>query len=356
MKILVNCPNINVIGGVANHYLGLKPYWNENIKYNYIGGRRQFYGVFAFIRKIRTLYIIIKYIVKLLCFNPDVVLINVSLVRKGMSLPLLLNRIATCLGRKTVLFIHGWRIDYEKDFFSSKRFDSLKKADGIIVLANDFKQKLIQNGYKGKIYLTTTKVDDRLIENFNINKRTGKIENILFLARVEKQKGIFEAIKTFEILKEKYNKLKFRIVGDGTALREAKKYVENHKVNDISFPGNLNGEKLLQEFNVADIYLLPTYGEGMPTSLLEAMAFGLPVITRPVGGIKDFFDENMGIITESLDPQVYADAIEQYINDSEKTLAVSRYNYEYAKEHFMASKVALSMEQILREIHHSQSK
>ena len=353
MRILIHCPNINAIGGIANHYLGLKPYWNVNVKYIHFVGCCKFNGVFAFIRKTRTLLFTIRFIVILLYFKPDVVLTNVSLVRRGMSVQLFLLQIVSYLRRKTVLFIHGWRVDYEKDFFSSKRFDSLKKADGVLVLANEFKQKLIQNGYKGNIFLTTTKVDDRLIENFNINIRTGKIENILFLARVEKQKGIFETIKTFDILKRKYNGLKLRIVGDGTALRVAKKYVENHTINDVDFIGNTSGEKLVQEFSVADIYLLPTYTEGMPTSLLEAMAFGLPVITRPVGGIIDFFNENMGVITESLDPQVYADAVEQYINDSKKTLATSRYNYEYAKEHFMASKVALSMEQILRKIHNS---
>lgn len=85
----------------------------------------------------------------------------------------------------------------------------------------------------------------------------------------------------------------------------------------------------------------------MPTALLEAMAFGLPVATRPVGGIPDFFvNEEMGLLTESLDPNVYSKYIEQLINNSSLVAQISRTNYEYAKNHFMASIVAKNMEMI----------
>lgn len=49
-----------------------------------------------------------------------------------------------------------------------------------------------------------------------------------------------------------------------------------------------------------DIFFFPFYGEGMPISVLEAMAFSMPVITRNVGGIKDFFiNGEMGFCTDS---------------------------------------------------------
>lgn len=89
----------------------------------------------------------------------------------------------------------------------------------------------------------------------------------------------------------------------------------------------------------------------MPSSVLEAMAFGLPVITRPVGGLKDFFEDGkMGFITESKAPEAFADLMEKLITDCDDRKKIARYNQRYAREHFMASKVAKRIENIYREI------
>lgn len=56
------------------------------------------------------------------------------------------------------------------------------------------------------------------------------------------------------------------------------------------------GEDIVKAYERGDIYILLSYHEGMPTSVLEAMAFGLPIITRPVGGVVDFLSvEKWGI-------------------------------------------------------------
>jgi len=108
---------------------------------------------------------------------------------------------------------------------------------------------------------------------------------------------------------------------------------------------------LRNEFLGADLYILPTYHEGMPTTVLEAMAFGLPVITRPVGGLKDFFENNkMGFAIESFDPEDYVQHIEMLINDIGLAQRMSEYNKKYAKEHFLASRIAERLESVLRSI------
>jgi len=81
------------------------------------------------------------------------------------------------------------------------------------------------------------------------------------------------------------------------------------------------------------------------------MAFGLPVITRPVGGLKDFFEnDKMGYMIENLDPKEYAAQIEQLIKDVYKANEISDYNKQYAKKHFMASKIAPLIERKLKEL------
>ena len=70
----------------------------------------------------------------------------------------------------------------------------------------------------------------------------------------------------------------------------------------------------------------------MPTVVLEAMAFGLPILTRNVGGLVDFFkNDKMGFITDSLEPKDFADAMVPYIKDKELARKVGAYNAQYAK-------------------------
>ena len=84
----------------------------------------------------------------------------------------------------------------------------------------------------------------------------------------------------------------------------------------------------------------------MATSVLEAMAMGLIVVSRPVGGVVDFFENGkMGYLLESLDPQDYADTIDKIIVNRALAKQMAENNYKYANEHFLASKVAKKFEE-----------
>jgi glycosyltransferase involved in cell wall biosynthesis len=77
------------------------------------------------------------------------------------------------------------------------------------------------------------------------------------------------------------------------------------------------------------------------------MAFGLPIITRPVGGVKDFFkNEEHGFASTSKEPQVIADSIEKLLLDQELYSTISLNNYHYAQSNFLASDAALRLEKI----------
>ena len=86
----------------------------------------------------------------------------------------------------------------------------------------------------------------------------------------------------------------------------------------------------------------------MPTSVLEAMAFGLPIISRPVGGLCDFFKNGkMGELIASHNPEEYANAVDKYFNNITLAKEISRSNHKYAKKHFLASSVAKNIEDTL---------
>ena len=108
MKILINIPYLKFIGGVANHYIGLRPYWNENIKYNIIGKR----GEKDASGKYYLPWDIIKFISRVILWRPDAVLLNPSFRKTAMIRDMIFLFISSVMKQKTFVFFHGWDKDY----------------------------------------------------------------------------------------------------------------------------------------------------------------------------------------------------------------------------------------------------
>lgn len=359
MKILINTPIISIPAGVSNHYLGLRTYFSKDIIYNqyipghYINQNIKFKPLCKFIRLITAGYDLLKFVILIVIHKKPVILLNPSFGETALKRDLIFLKIAKCARCKVAVFIHGWDKKYLESLIKNEiRFDhAWLKADAWFVLAVEFKGYLEEIGIKTPIYLTTTKVDDRCIDEKVEKKTIQKINNILFLGRVEKEKGIFTTIEVIDILNEKYQDISLRVVGYGEMLEQARLYARDKGLNNIIFTGPLYGDDLKNEFLKADLYILPSYHEGMPTTVLEAMAFGLPVITRPVGGLKDFFENGkMGYAIESLKPADFVHYIEILKKDISLTERISKYNKRFAKDHFMASQIAKKLEATLNSI------
>ncbi|SCY73676.1 glycosyltransferase family 4 protein [Desulfoluna spongiiphila] len=295
---------------------------------------------------------------KIIKHRADVVHLNPSLEVKGLFRDGFFLLIGKLFNLKSVVFIHGWNEKTASKIKSCHLFSTIFKmiynrSDIIVVLANEFKHSLREIGLKTKIIVETTMVDDEMVPIKNVynkcisSNHSNKI-NILFLARIERSKGIYEAIDTFVILRQKYSNIRLIVAGDGNDLSEVKKYVDSIGSHGIDFIGYISGKTKEAVLLNSDIYLFPTtYGEGMPISLLEAMALGNAVITRYVGGIPDIFiNGKNGFITDSKSPDVYARLIEKMILDQSLLRRIGMNNFNYAQEYFFASKVTKRIESI----------
>jgi glycosyltransferase involved in cell wall biosynthesis len=139
-----------------------------------------------------------------------------------------------------------------------------------------------------------------------------------------------------------------KVVGNGKALKQAVDFANNNELQNVEFLGALSGEDLISVFRESDIYILPTWGEGMPVSASEAMAFGPPVNTRPVGGIVDYYETpQMEYLIGSKSENEFYDAILQLLSDKGRLAEISRYNHQYALRNFAAFKVAGTLESVL---------
>lgn len=111
--------------------------------------------------------------------------------------------------------------------------------------------------------------------------------NLLYLGRFDKEKGIGELLLAVKRLKTNNFNFELNLVGDGSYMTEAKMLIIELEIEDIvHIKGSIfDVDVIKNHYCEADIYILPTYHEGFPRTLYEAMIFGTPIITSFVGGI-----------------------------------------------------------------------
>lgn len=110
---------------------------------------------------------------------------------------------------------------------------------------------------------------------------------ILFLGRLEPHKGIFDLLEAVARLRAAVPDVRLVCAGEGSRLAVAR-YAEHLGIADaVKFTGWVGPSGKRALLDSAAVYALPSYAEGMPMGLLEAMAAGMPVIASPVGGMPE---------------------------------------------------------------------
>ena len=344
-------PRINNPGGVANYYKSIKLFLNSQIIYIERGKKNR-----ELIPKLRIISDYFQYL-KIVLRNPGIlsVTVNTSLgiggcLRDGLFL------LITPKSIKKITFFRGWDPEFQEKIDNSKFLKkwvrkTFLKADHIIVLSSRFKEKLIQWGYDKGISLETTLVDETMLNGFDIKNKHLNTNNILFLSAITRSKGIFESLDAFHLLQKKKPEIMFQIAGDGSAMPDVNEKINKNEIMGVNILGYVKGEQKAEAYKNAGIFLFPSYHEGMPNAVLEAMAFGLPVITTRVGGLPDFFEDGkMGLFLNNHNPGHIAEKIEYLLERPELMKQMSEYNYRYAKERFYAGKVAKRLEIIIESV------
>ncbi|MCU1335692.1 MAG: hypothetical protein JWO19_1273 [Bryobacterales bacterium] len=347
VRVLVNTPDLALGGGVATYWRVLRAHLPNEIEYFTSGSRAERTGLAKDILRLVLDYG--AYLWRVASGRYSFLQLNPSfgakaLLRDGMFLV-----IGKALRKKVVLFFHGWDPHCEK--VVRRRFRWLFRAvyfqaDAMIVLASTFRERLRQLGYPGPIFVETTAIEEVLTE-LPREKQPRKRFRVLFLARIERAKGVWEAIEAYSQAQARNSEMELVVAGDGPLLEDAEQYTRRQGINNVSFWGHVSGSRKVEAFMSADCYLFPSYHEGMPISVLEAMACGLPVITRPVGGVRDFFKHGeMGFLEESTRPAAFAELLGRLADNRDLGRRMGEYNRTIAKRHFLASQVAARLQQI----------
>lgn len=175
------------------------------------------------------------------------------------------------------------------------------------------KIQVIQNGVKvGESLYVPHETLDRLREELRLDKNDFCILNT---GRLTRQKAQWDIINAAGILRDKGIRGRFLIVGEGELKEDLQSRISAASLGDsVEILGFR--EDIVALLQMADLFVLPSLDEGMPMSLLEAAAVGLPIVTTGVGDIpKLIVDQVTGYVVPAGEPEVLAEAIAAQIAD-----------------------------------------
>ena len=259
---------------------------------------------------------------------------------EGLILPMLT---AKLFNKKVIFTPAGYTVGIMKDTPSRvlKSLININRffGDRIILFSPTLIKEWNLENYKNKISIAHHHFFD--FDKFKIKKKFDARKNLVgYIGRLSEEKGVLNFVKAIPKVLEKENKIKFLVGGEGQLRDKIERYLEGENLNDkVKLPGWIPREEFLTYLNELKLFVLPSYTEGLPHTILEAMACGTPVLATPVGAIPDVIkDGETGFIMENNSPECIAKNIVRAlahpnINEiikNARALIEENYNYQAA--------------------------
>ncbi len=171
-------------------------------------------------------------------------------------------------------------------------------------------------GYKGPSCVTPS-MFNRLPSHFLCRQPVQGIFDLVYFGRMTRGKGVDLLIGAFSRLVRDFPYARLSLIGSGERLPLLRKVVNELRLADrVQFTDWLQGEALFSRLITMDLFCLPSFSEGLPTSLLEAMSIGLPILATNVGGVPEIIEHNVsGILIPPRDEEALTRALAELADD-----------------------------------------
>lgn len=284
--------------------------------------------------QVKKLLVLCKAILQFLywmLFHPEIKIVHVqgsvgaSFWRKAIFI-----YIAKFFHKKVVWHMHAGRfaVFYQQHRYAVRKV--VDKSDVIIALFEYWKEY-----FKNEFPTKRVEIIKNVISAPVVHKQQTGYFTLLFLGLLGKNKGIYDLLECIRDHKVEFQgKLKLYIGGNGE-IEHVKQLIKEYGIADIViFEGWVSGDKKIELLNKSDAYILPSYKEGLPISILEAMSYGMPIISTPVGGIPEIVSngENGYLVEPGNKEDIYK-AIMSLLNDADLRNRMGRISLSRVGEH-----------------------
>ena len=269
--------------------------------------------------------------------------------------------IAKLLGSKVLLHPHcSFYFLYERQgkvwqWFVRK---IVELCMGVVVLSNEW-QKLQEVVPSCPIYFLPNAID--LLSYADVGQE--KIESrsdqsclhILYLGHLGKEKGSFDLVCAAQTVLGQDHGVVFDLVGQeqvvGNIEQLKTQVIDAGLEQFIHIKSAVTGAEKINLFRSADIFVYPSYHEGMPMAVIEAMACGLPIIATRVGGLPDLVCPGLnGLLVPAGQPDQLANAIHQLVANPQMRFSMQSGSFQLAQEKFDIEKLVLRLLDIYQTI------
>lgn len=195
---------------------------------------------------------------------------------------------------------------------------TLENADGVITVSRDLGRLAVGRGARPeKVTAILNGCDrsrfhpaDRDAARRELGYTGGEL--ILFTGSLLKTKGLAELLESFAALSKFRPDARLAMIGSGEYRESIERFVSSAGIRDrVLLPGVLDSDKVARWMQAADVFCLPSYSEGCPNVVIEALASGVPVVASDVGGIPELVrDGSNGILVPARDPASLTQALD----------------------------------------------
>lgn len=335
MKILMIGNDASVKGGITSVITQLLAHnWNkENIDICFIptyidaGNLKKILFFINAYRKIN---------VKLKTDKPEIVHIHMS-YKGSFTRKYLIHRLCQKYGVTDVIHLHGSEFKKWYDRCDDKKKERirclLKEAGTVIVLGNKWDEiiKSIEPTTNTLIVSNTVHVPEEQV-------RWNESFKILFMGVLIQRKGVSDLLQAVKILKdtEKIKNIKIIIAGTGIEEGALKKLRDELEITEyVEFVGWTSGKKKEKLFKECQMLVLPSYNEGLPIAILEAISYGMPIVATNVGDISAaVIDGKNGYLVKPGDSNGLAVALANIFMNKDVYLKFSAFSRQLAETRF----------------------
>lgn len=344
-RILLLGPAMNAVSGVSTH---LNQLFNSELTVQFkllhfqVGseGREE--------RRVQKLFRLafspLVFLAFLFWHRPAIVHLNTSLEPKSYWRDIAYLMIARLLIQKVVYQVHGGSLPEE--FFPDSRLLTsllywvLNQSDVVVLLA-----QVELNAYRrflpDKRLEVVPNAINALVANSSTHKQTG-ILHLVYLGRIIENKGIFEIVEALAVLTEQGRKMRLSIAGNGPNEERLRIKVSALGLDEqVDFMGSVFDAEKNRLWCAGHVFVFPTYHEGLPYALLEAMAAGAVPITTRVGAIPDVMQDGIhGLFVEPKNIADLVSAIARLDDDRVSLARMAKAGQQRILEYYTVARLA----------------
>ncbi len=352
VRVLLLSPSLGAVSGVATHANQLMASGSGRYEHFAVGseGRPGETGFGQILRLVLSPFLLAR---ALLRGGFPVVHINTSMNPKAFWRDAAYILVARLFGRGVLLQVHGGRLEPFLERcgrLAPLALAVLQRADRVVTIT-----ATEQAAHAARLKVPVVCIPNAVgVGDIGPGAReAGQPLQALFIGRLHRDKGLFEALEAIALLVERGEAIRLTLAGSGPE-REAlcRRIGEMRLEAVVRFVGPVAGEEKSALFRDADVLLLPSYHEGLPYAVLEALAAGLAVVATAVGGIPEAVgDGSEGrLVPAPPRPQQVAAALAELAGDRELLCRMQQAARRRACESYDASRMGERFAVLYREI------